>query len=198
MFAINRYLVLVAGLGVTAPGLAQVTTTDEQEIEMYLSEDAIQGRYVREIDVDVVGRAQVDAGVFFNEDRDLVAMVSGFSSIGGTDRFPRFQLRAGVRVYGTFLSLENEDVFGLGVGGDARYFLGRDRGSAIALELFYSPDITVFGTANNIKDASVRFEMGLRANTTVFVGYRTFEIDLTDRGTRDLDDDIHIGFRSQF
>lgn len=197
MFSINRLLLLAAGLAVTAPSLAQVATQDEHEIELYLSEDAVQGRYVREIDVDVVGRAEVGAGVFFNEQRDLVAIATGLSRIGGTDRFPRFELRGGIRVYGAFLSLENEDVFGLGIGGDARYFLGPDRGSAIVLELFYAPDIAVFGTANNIKDASVRFEVGLRANTTVFVGYRTFEIDLL-AGTRDLDDDIHIGFRSQF
>ena len=64
------------------------------------------------------------------------------------------------------------------------------------LNLFYAPDIATFGTADNVKDRSIRFMTKLRDGTDVFVGFRAFEIDLPI--DREVDDNLHVGFRRSF
>jgi hypothetical protein len=117
-------------------------------------------------------------------------------SIGSPTEVRRLTLQVGPRMYGALLNTENDDIFGVGLGGEARYYLDADRTTAIALIAFYAPDILVFGNADNVTDVSLRFEMGLRAGTRVFVGYRIFELDLAV--DREVDDNLHIGFRREF
>jgi hypothetical protein len=54
-----------------------------------------------------------------------------------------------------------------------------------------------FGSADNIKDASLRLMTRLRNGTDLFVGFRMFEIDL-DTEDREVDDNLHVGFRRSF
>ena len=175
---------------------AQQPAAGEHAIEAYVSEDAISALYIRETDVSQVGRTEISGGVFFNEDRDLVATGTALAAIGSPQAFTRFRLRVGPRAYASFLHTEDEDVFGLAVGGEARYLLGPERGGSIVLSLFYAPDILVFGSADGVKDATIRFEAGLRGDTMVFVGYRWLEMDLDV--DRRIEDGAHIGFRRQF
>jgi hypothetical protein len=106
------------------------------------------------------------------------------------------QLRVGTRVYGAFLAPEDQDVFGVGLGGEAQYFFNSARSASVTLSMFYAPDIVTFGTADNVKDATLRFMARLRNGTDVFVGVRSFEIDLPI--DREVDDNMHVGFRRTF
>ena len=165
-------------------------------LEAYVSSEAIQAQYIRETSVSDIGEAEIGVGVFFNEDRDLIGLATGLAVIGRPDAFTRFSLRVGTRLYAAFLNGEDEDVFGISVGGDARYLLGKERGNSIVLNIFYAPDILVFGSADSVRDASVRFETGLQGNTTIFVGYRTLKFELA--ATRNVEDSVHIGARHTF
>jgi hypothetical protein len=181
------------------PAFAQdddrVTTLDHA-VEMYVSDDALQARYVRTLDLGEIGPTEVRGGFFYNEDRDLIVSGDLLALVGDEVDAPRFDLRVGTRVYGAFLAPEDQDVFGIGLGGEAEYFLNRSRTTSIQLAAFYSPDIVTFGTADNVKDASVRFITKLRDGTDVFVGFRSFEIDLPV--DREVDDNMHVGFRRSF
>ena len=66
----------------------------------------------------------------------------------------------------------------------------------MTLGLFYSPDIVTFGQSDNVKDATLRLTTRLRSGTDVFVGYRMFELDLPV--DREVDDNVHVGFRTSF
>jgi hypothetical protein len=193
-----RIALLAGGLiaaGAHAQG--QQPASERHSLEAQVSQDAIQAFYIRDASISQVGTTEIAGGVFFNEDRDLIMMASAIADIGSPSSARRFNVRVGPRAYGAFLNGENEDIFGIALGGEARYYLGADRGSAIMLSAFYAPDILVFGSADNVTDVSLRFETRLRQDTTIFVGYRSFEFALPTVD-RDVDDNVHIGFRHTF
>ncbi len=171
-------------------------TVAAQSIEAYLSEDALQVFYGREMDVGDLGRNEARVGVFFNEDRDLIGMADMLFDIGTPDRRPYWSLEAGPRAYGALLTVESQDVFAIALGGRLSYYLGRSRNSWVSLTAFYAPDIVTFGNADNIKDVSVSAETRLSDTTSVFIGYRMFEFDL--EVDREVDDNMHIGIRHRF
>lgn len=190
-------LSLTAGPTLAQDGERERVTTVDHAVELYISDDALQGLYVRTLDLGEVGPTQVRGGFFYNEDRDLIAVADLLALVGDEEGIPRrFEVRVGTRVYGAFLAPEDQDVFGVGLGGEAEYFLNRARTTSVTLSVFYSPDIVTFGTADNVKDASLRLMTRLRDGTDVFVGFRAFEIDLPI--DREVDDNLHVGFRRSF
>jgi len=170
--------------------------TGSHTIEAYVSSDAVQGLYQRDLSFEEIGRTHVYGGVFFNEARDLIAIAGALVRVGLTDPQDRLQVQIGPRMYGAFLNGEDQDIFGIGLGGEARYAFGPDRGSAFVLSAYYAPDILAFGIADEVMDASVRFETRLREGTTIFAGFRMFEFDLPL--DREVDDNLHVGFRRDF
>jgi len=169
----------------------------ERWLEGYLSEDAFQMQYGWRMNVDRIGALQARVGMFYNEARDLIAIGDLLTPIGDRVDVRRLQVRVGTRAYAAFLSQEDQDIFGLGVGGEAEYFLGRDSRTSVKLSLYYAPDIITFGFADNIYDVSMRLQTRIRGGTDLFVGYRLLEID-TQLDDRKVDDNIHLGFRHRF
>jgi hypothetical protein len=201
-----RTIVLLAVL-LALPGLvtAQQRTsardaieerTLDHAIEVYISDDALQAQYIRTLDLGEVGPTEARAGFFYNEDRDLIVTGDLLAPIGDLAEDRVIEVRAGTRIYGGFLATEDEDVFGVGLGGEAELFLGRGRSTSVTLGLFYAPDIVTFGQADNVKDASLRLKTELRDGTDLFVGFRVFEIDMPE--DREVDDNMHVGFRRSF
>jgi YfaZ precursor len=174
----------------------RVATVDHA-IEMYVSQDAIQAQYLRDLDISGVGRTQMRAGIFYNEERDLIGVIDLLAGIGDPADQLALDVRVGTRVYGAFLNEEDQDVAGVGIGGEAQWSFGRNRETAVVLIAFFSPDILTFGVADDVSDVSLRLQTLVGEGTTVFVGYRSFEFD-TQLGDREVDDNVHIGFRRAF
>lgn len=168
-----------------------------RSIEAYVSDDALQIQYIRELRIDNFGPIEARGAVFYNEQRDLVATADALAYIGDQARQRQIEVSVGARAYAAFLNTENEDTFSMGLGGEAQYFFGREARTSIKLALFYAPDILSFGIANDIEDASIRLQTKVRDGTDIFVGYRALEISTT-LGDREVDDSLHIGFRRNF
>lgn len=167
-----------------------------QAVEAYLSEDAMQVLYGRDMDVGELGRNEVRVGVFLNEERDLIGIADMLFDVGEPQRRPYWSLQVGPRAYGALMAIEDQDVFSIGLGGRLSYYLGRSRTSSISLTAFYAPDIVTFGNADNIKDVAVSIETRLSESTNLFLGYRVFEFDLAV--DREVDDNLHLGIRHRF
>jgi hypothetical protein len=170
--------------------------TLDHALEVSISDDALQAQYIRTLDLGQAEPVDVRGGFFYNEDRDLVLTGDFLARIGDLAERRTVEVRVGTRLYGGFLAVEDQDVFGIGLGGEAEYFLGRDRNTSIKLTLFYAPDIVTFGESDDIKDATLRLQTRLREGTDIFVGFRVFEIDMPV--DRELDDNLHLGFRRSF
>ena len=167
-----------------------------QGIEAYIGQNALQALYTRNMDVGEFGMNDVRAGFFFNEDRDLILIGDMMVDVGRSERRPNWALDVGPRVYGALLSTENQDIFAIAFGGELSYFFGTARTTSVSISAFYAPDIITFGNADNVRDASIRFETRLTEATRIFVGYRSFEFDLPD--VRKVDDGVDIGVRYRF
>lgn len=183
--------------GPVVTGNAQQPT--DHAISVYVSNDALQALYVRDIEINRVGNTTARMGFFFNEDRDLIGIGDLMAYTGNVQdpRNRRLEFRVGTRVYGAFLNVENNDVFAISIGGEAQWYFSRDRRTSVLLGFYYAPDILTFGEANNVMDATLRLQTRLTERTDVFVGYRLFEFD-QDTGDRRVDDGVHLGFQFEF
>jgi hypothetical protein len=204
----KRPLLAAAVLGaaaLAAPASAQqpqapertVRVTRDHAIDAYISEDALQAMYMRDIETDELGRIETRGGIFYNEQRDLIGIVDGMIAVGDVAPNRRLEVHIGPRMYGAFLSEENEDIFGIGVGGQARYYFNRARTASAILSVHYVPDILTFGAADNVQDVMLQLESQLRDGTDVYIGYRELEFDVLG-GDREVDDNVHVGFRRAF
>lgn len=171
-------------------------SADVQLVEVYLSENAMQVLYGRSLDIGELGRNDARVGIFINEDRDLIGIADMLIEVGEQRRRPNWSLEIGPRAYGALMSVENQDVFSIGLGGKLSYRLGRNRAAGISLTAFYAPDIVTFGNADNIKDGAIRLEARVSDTTDLFIGYRIFEFDLDV--DREVDDNMHLGILHRF
>nr|MBO2515624.1 hypothetical protein [Gammaproteobacteria bacterium] len=178
------------------PAQPRDSAEELQVVEAYLSENALQVLYGRKLDVGELGRNDARAGVFINEDRDLIGIADMLFEVGERRRRPGWTLQIGPRAYGALISIENQDIFAIGLGGTLSYRLGRNRTAGFSITAFYAPDIVTFGNADNIKDGSVRVETRISDTTDLFLGYRIFEFDLDI--DREVDDNVHVGVRHRF
>ena len=188
-------------VGMTAPAAAaedpaiDVDTARRPAVEIALSDDTLQLRYLGSIDQ--VNDARFNGTLFLSEERDLV--------LSGGLLFPldygggRFDITAGPQGYAAMLRDENQDVFAISLGTEVRFFFDDSRRFAISGQAFYAPDILTFGTANNLKDLSVRGELQMADRVMVFGGFRWFEFSLTDgTGNRVLQEEVFVGMRYRF
>jgi hypothetical protein len=195
--------VLVAAACITGAAHAQSNearaTVNGRAIEAYVSENALQAQYIRDIDTDKLGALEGRGGVFYNDDDDLIVSGDLLGLIGGKERQSRdgLHFRAGTRLYASWLGPENEDVFSVGLGGEAQYSFGDRRRYGVVLSAFYGPDLLTFGHTDHIIDASLRFQAELAPGTQLFIGGRSLKFD-TDLGSRALDDNLMVGVRYQF
>jgi hypothetical protein len=172
-------------------------TSPDHGIEVFISEDALQALYTRRVNIGELGTADIHAGVFFNEDRDLVGIGDVLTDVADASRFPRWSFQVGPRTYAILLGTENQDIFGVGLGGRARYTVGHKQSLSIQLAGFYAPDILTFGQADNVSEVSTRVDLAFNPNLSGFIGYRIFNVGLLG-GDKRIDDGVQVGFRRNF
>jgi hypothetical protein len=186
----------------TADKVADKVHSVNQSVEAYVSGKTIDVQYFRELRIEDAGVVQASAGVLFNEQRDLVGIFDALMYIGDEARQREIEVSVGTRVFAAFLNQENEDTLGVGLGGQAEWFFNQKRRSSLRLSAFYAPDILTFGIANNIRDYALDLQTRVGSHDAfAFVGFRHLEVDTVSEavsGNRNLDNELHIGFRFTF
>jgi hypothetical protein len=185
----------------TVDKVADKVHSVNSSIEAYVSGKTIDVQYFRELQIQDFGVVQASAGVLYNEQRDLVGVFDALWYIGDEARQREIEVSVGTRVFAAFLNVENEDTLGVGFGGQAEWFFNQKRRSSLRLSAFYAPDILTFGIANNIRDYALDLQTRIGDRTSAFVGFRHLEVDTVKEavsGNRNLDDEVHIGFRRTF
>jgi len=191
----HRVFLLVAALGLLCqPALAQNAPANARSVELDLSNQALQGRFDTPTSVGGEGSRLVYS-LFLSEDRDVVG--SAALLLNSNLNFGAFELRFGPQAYAALLNEENEDVFAIALGVDARFNILPSRGIAIAGTAFYSPDVLTFGSADNLKDFAAWAEMNMSDKLTLLAGYRWFKLDLLMAEQRELQSEVFIGARWQ-
>ncbi len=185
--------VLASGLAASLAGAQNAPAG--RALELSMSDETAQLRYIDPEEILGRDNSEISYTLFLSEDRDVVgsaaAMMDTNLSVGS------FNIRIGPQGYIGLLSEENNDVFALAFGVDARLNLTRNRGLAIYGSAHWSPDVLTFGSADNLTDFMARAEAQLTDRLLGFAGYRWFELDQLDRQDRKLQNEIFAGVRWQ-
>src|SRR5688572_5121940 len=190
---ISRIL-LAALFSCIATTLAQAQSDPDKQrsLELSLSEEAGQLRYDTPSDLGGTD-SRMFYTLFLSEDRDVVG--SAALLLNSDLQWGALTVRFGPQAYAALLDEENEDVFALALGVEARFDVVKSRGIAIVGSAFYSPDILTFGSADNLTDFMARGEIRINENLIGLAGYRWFELDLLNREERELQNEIFVGVR---
>ncbi|HLU05170.1 MAG TPA: hypothetical protein VKZ91_01330 [Woeseiaceae bacterium] len=166
--------------------------------EIAVSDESVQLRYIRPRyqPADNIEVGQLGFGLFLSEERDIVASANFYVEATRL-RINRLSFMVGPVAYAALLGDENEDVFALALGAEARFRLLRNPRVDIVGQAVYAPDILTFGSADNVWDIVGRAEIPITDRVTGFGGFRLFEIDLL-QGTKELEETIHLGLRYRF
>lgn len=143
-----------------------------------------------------LGGADVGAGVFFNENDDIVLHANWLGVNARAAQNQPYSIAAGAKLYMGELDAADESLGGIGVGG--RVALVRPHPTmpmSFGVEAYYAPNITSFGDAENILELNVRFELDITPSTKVYAGYRLLEAEFEGTGDVELDDSVHFGVR---
>lgn len=179
-------------IATSLPGQRAAAQT-ERAGELAVSEESMQLRYITPVDRTA---GELGFGLFLNENRDLVVNSNYYveaSQIG----FRGLTILVGPIAYAALLSEENNDIFSIALGAEARLQLMRQPELTAVGRAAYAPDILTFGSADNLWDIVGRLELPLTDRVTGFGGYRLFEIDLLT-GKSELEESVHLGLRYRF
>jgi hypothetical protein len=178
-------------------GLAQA-----EELQIFASENTIQLDYINDIRLMDMEGNKLSFGIFLDEDRDIIGNATVIIPGQFKDQMPiPLSFSFGGKAYLALLNEpENEDVFALAPGVGARFDIPIDIGMPMNInaDLFYAPEILVFGDAKDVLEFTTRFEIDLFPQLTGFAGYRILRFDIEGTGTKDFDDRLHIGLRYRF
>jgi hypothetical protein len=175
----------------TALAQAQSDPDKQRSLELSLSEEAGQLRYDTPSNLGGAD-SRMFYTLFLSEDRDVVG--SAALLLNSDLQWGALTVRFGPQAYAALLDEENEDVFALALGVEARFEVVKSRGIVVG-SAFYSPDILTFGSADNLTDFMARGEIRINENLIGLAGYRWFELDLLNREERELQNEIFVGAR---
>lgn len=174
---------------------AQTNTPGAPTLELALSNDTLQLRYLRDRDQANAGRGRLNGTFFLSEERDIV-LSGGLLFPSGID-LGRLGISVGPEVYAALLDDENSDVLSATIGAELRYQLNRQL--ALSGQAFYGPDILTFGSADSLTDLSARVEAQMSDRLLAFGGMRWFEFDLTEGDDeRTLQEEVFVGVGYRF
>jgi hypothetical protein len=173
-----------------------------EDLELHVSEEALQFTYNRDLVLMDAPGNRFSLGVFFDEKRDIIGSVAVMVPGLLRDLMPiPLSFAFGAKA---LLALLNdpaaEDVVALAPGAGARLDIPIDIGRPmyVEAEVYYAPEILVFGDAENVVDFTSRFNLDIMPRITTFVGYRVLRFDLEDSGHSDYEDNFHVGIRYLF
>ena len=156
-----------------------------ESIDINVGDESIQASYIG-----VVKTAEYDFRFMDNDDRDNWLASAGLLVSG-----PRTGAEVGLGGKFYLISVSNEDVYGFGLGGQARVFLGNGP-LAIGGSLFYAPDVLTGGDGENFWEATARLEVEVVQDAaSIYVGYRKVRAELENGADITVDSGGHIGLQ---
>lgn len=168
------------------------------DFEVALSSDTAQFTFRSDSSLIGWGGADLGFSFFYNEAEDFLGQISLIQSSPPSEQSP-LTLGVGVKAYLGQVDFTDENIGGLGIGGEIRYTFPGAMPMAVYLNGYIAPDITSFSDTEEIREYTLGFQIEISTQTVAFVGVRNIEVDTTSLTERELDDDrAHIGVRIIF
>lgn len=144
-----------------------------------------------------VGRnSLIDAGLYFTDHETIFNI--GILQIGRPKPESPLALGAGVSFYGGTLRNPLDDFSAVALSGIAKYRIEAMLPGTLMAEVSYAPEALAFGDADSLIDAKFTFEIELASTAAILIGYRWYEVGITDNFNLKLEDSVIIGVRLGF
>lgn len=168
------------------------------DIEAALTSETAQFTFRSDSSVIGWGGAELGLGFFYNDADDYVAQLSIMQRRQASKNTP-LTLGVGLKMYLGSLDNVNQDIFAVGIGGEARYTFPGVMPMSLYFTAHYAPKITSFSDTEEILDTNIGFQVEILPQTVAFIGLRNLKLDLKSGQKYDMDDDrLHIGVRLTF
>lgn len=183
---------------ILAFSLAAHTQSHANDFEAALSSETAQFTFRSDSSLIGWGGAELGFGVFYNEENDFVTQFELIQRRQASSQTP-LTLGVGVKFFAGNIDATDDEIFGLGIGGEIRYTFPGVMPSSIYLRGYFAPEITSYGDTEEIADYNLGFQIEVLPQTSAFVGIRHIEVDSENFRNYDLDDDrVHFGVRFTF
>ncbi len=182
---------MLSGLALSMPAAAN-------DFEAALSSETAQFTFRSDSSLIGWGGSELGFGLYYNNADDYVGQLSLMQRRQPSKQTP-LTLGVGARMYGGAIDTPDKGIFAIAIGGEIRYTFPGTMPMAVYLTAHYAPKITSFSDIDELVDTNVGFQIEVLPQTTAFIGYRSFDVELDNGSNYDLDDDrLHIGIRMQF
>ena len=138
----------------------------------------------------------IDAGLYFTDHETIFNI--GILQIGRPKPASPLALGAGVSFYGGTLRNPLDDFSAVALSGIAKYRIEAALPGTLMAQISYAPEALAFGDANSLVDAKFTFELELASTAAILVGYRWYEVGITDSFNVKLENSAIIGVRLGF
>ena len=184
----RAYAVAVVLFGLSAV----VGAARADNLDVSLNDNAVRGTY--SLDVTGTQGLSMDAGIFYNDDDDLVGNIGAMVSGQNWSPSGNFDIKLGGQAI--VADADPGTAYGLALGGRVRFSPVARIG--IGGHLFYAPKIVTWGDGERYNDYGVRLDYQLLPQAFVYVGYRKISTKFDNGRTIDFDEDGHIGMQLFF
>jgi len=174
------------------------SSVQANDVEVALSSETAEFMFRSDSSVIGWGGADLAAGLFFNDDDDIVGQFSLLQARQASESTP-MTFGIGFRGYAGRLDLAKENILALGVGGEIRYTIPGVMPTAFYLQAHFAPKITSFSDTESVSDVLIRYQIEILPQTMAFAGVRLLEVDTKKVNNHGLDDNkVHVGIRLTF
>jgi hypothetical protein len=136
----------------------------------------------------------IDYGFLMGKDRDNV-----FSTALMFDTtyipFKRWRVQVGPQLYLSLLAQPDINVTAIAIGAATSLTVIERLHFSIYGSAFWAPSVLTFGPGNSVTDFTAGGQIGLLPHLSVLAGYRWFEFHLTDAPSRNVANQVFVGFR---
>ncbi len=162
-----------------------------------LNQHSTQLGYVQQLDTQNYGDTFAKARYLYNDDTstNLVGVSVGVTGTPGNA--DGLKLGLDVAVNGA-QTKDDQKLLAVGLGFLAEYTPPVLRGFGIDGHLVYSPEIFTFMDGKDYFDWGIGASYKVLPNARVTLAYQNIQADIKNRGDRDLDDTVRLGFRLDF
>lgn len=177
------------------------TARAESSLGIQLSDESARFIYATEISSGQHGPVDMEFGLFFNEDDDILGHV-GLMVRNDTFESP-FVISLGARAYygdaGNAPGDPPDSTVGaLAIGGELLFIPDNWGGLGLGMHYFIAPEIVSFGDIDGLTEYGVRLNYEITRQSNIFVGYEKIEAELKNGMDLEIGDSVVFGINLRF
>jgi len=165
-----------------------------QRLDINLKQDSARFSYITLIGGSTFGRTEMNTGILYNEDSNLVANIGMQVIDVAGSKTPGLELGVGPRFYYMSHDKSNSDAAAIALGGHLRYKLPSVQRLSFIGRLFYAPSITTTLDSDSLSEIGIGVSYELLPTANIYLHYRRIHADFNGGvGSKTLDDGAVLG-----